>query len=421
MRKLLGRCVAGLLCLPLSSYAAQPLTWMDCVKKAAENNPDLRAAVRAQEASRATYYGSYNGILPQLDLTHSYSDRSGLGSGRSRLWQAEGTASLNVIDFNEWASIRSAAASWRQTQANVRVASSTVLLNLYRAFASLLYAQQEIGVATNIRDLWKTNAQMIDLRYDSGRESKGNALRTQAESLQADMALKQAGRDVQIAKRQLAQALGQENYTSLEVTGSFAGRGGLQESPNMESILDELPAIQAQKAAVDKTKANVSAAKSSLFPTLSLSYSRGFSDTSEFPTTNPSWTFTGLLRYPLFGGGPTQTYYSTVSANRLYEKSLLDLRSLRDQTLTSLENAWSSFVQAQDQVQVQEAFLKSAVQRKQEADTLYQAGLMSFQDWQVITTDYVNFQKSHLAAQQTLLAAEGQWRFTSGEQLGEER
>jgi hypothetical protein len=50
---------------------------------------------------------------------------------------------------------------------------------------------------------------------------------------------------------------------------------------------------------------------------------------------------------------------------------------------------------------------------------MYQSGLMSFQDWELIMTDYVNFQKSYLSAEQNLISAEGQWRFAIGQQLGE--
>jgi outer membrane protein len=216
------------------SAESLPLTWESCVRLAAQHNPDLLSAIQAMEARQARYRGSYNGILPQLSLTNSYLETHPAG-GTSKLWQAQGTASLDVIDVGQWANIRSAAAILRQSQANQWVASSNVLLSLYKAFAALLYSQEETGVATSIRDLWNTNAQMIDLRYDSGRESKGNNMRTAAEDLQAQMALKQAYRDIQVAKRQLAQALGQEDFSVLIVTGTFTMGQAPPTPPNFDS------------------------------------------------------------------------------------------------------------------------------------------------------------------------------------------
>src|SRR5438876_1210564 len=62
------------------------LTWQDCVRLAARGNPDLLSALRAMEASRAQYRGSYNGVLPQLSLSNSYTKNS----SDSKLYQAQG-------------------------------------------------------------------------------------------------------------------------------------------------------------------------------------------------------------------------------------------------------------------------------------------------------------------------------------------
>ena len=181
--------------------------------------------------------------------------------------------------------------------------------------------------------------------------------------------------------------------------------------------MDHLPTVVAQRAVVDQAKASVHAAESSLLPNLSLSYTKGVEGSTEFPSS-PYWTFSGLVNYPLFAGGPTATYYAVSAANRNYEKALQDLRSVRAQARSGLESAWSGFAQAQDQVKVQRAFLSASVQRKQESDIMYQSGLMTFQDWELIMNDYVNFQKSFLVAEQNLISAQGQWQFATGQQLG---
>jgi len=393
-----------------------PLTWQDCVRLAASKNPQLLSAINAQEASRAQYNGSYNGIFPHLSLSNGYSDSKSSGFGESKTWQLQGSASLDVIDLNQWASIQASAASYRLAQANQWIASSNVLLNLYRAFAMLFYTQEEIGVNKSIRDLWDQNAQMISLRYDSGRESKGNNMQTHAQFLQADVALTQAGRDKLVAQEQLAQALGQDDFSILAVTGTWAAAPAPTTPPDLNILVDRLPNILAQLAVVDQYKASLHAAQSSLYPTLSLNYNRGTEGGSEFPSS-PFWTFTGLVSYPLFGGGPTATYYAVSAANKSYAKALEDLHAARLQARTTLESAWSGFAQAEDQVRVQRAFLDSAIQRKQESDIMYQSGLMTFQDWQLIMNDYVNFQKSYLSAEQNLISAEGQWFFATGQQL----
>lgn len=392
------------------------LTWQDCVKLAASNNPTLLSALLSLQADRANYKGSYNGILPQIALSNSYSEGARSRSTVRGSWTAQGTASLSLIDFGEWANIQSALASYEQGKANLRLASSSALLDLYRAFNALLYSQEAIQVNAAILDTWKINAQMVALRYQSGRESKGNNMNTQAQYLQAQTALEQSHRDLRVAQQQLNQSLGRDTFNAFIVTGTWTAATAPPSRPDFDSLLGQIPNVQIQQAAVDQARAGVKSAHSSLWPTLSVNYTRGTTGSTEFPQ-NPFWTFSGAVNYPLFAGGPTATYYTSVAAQRLYDKSRQDLRATRHQALTDLETAWAAYVQAEDAVRVQRAFLDASRQRKEESDVRYQSGLMSFEDWIRVVTDYVNFQTSFLRTEQNLILAEAQWHFAKGDAL----
>src|ERR1017187_6449389 len=111
-----------------------PLAWQDCLRLAAQQNPDLRSAFFAQESSRSAYKGSFNGVLPHLSLSNSYSD----ASSAPKVWTAEGTASLDVINLSAWANIQSASAALKQSQAGLELASANALLSLYKAYTSVL-------------------------------------------------------------------------------------------------------------------------------------------------------------------------------------------------------------------------------------------------------------------------------------------
>ena len=410
--------------------SSAPLSWQDCVRLAARNNPDLLSALQAVESNRAQYKGSWNGVLPHLSLSNSYTDSSSSHSGlltngavgtvstESKLWQLEGVASLDLIDLGQWASIETAAAQLRESQASLKETASNVLLSLYKAFTGVLYAQEEIQVNTHIRDTWRSNAEMISLRYDSGAESKGNKMNTQAQLMQAEMNLLQAGRDVHSAQQQLSQALGLDQFQALVATGAWSTTPVPMPEPDFDQLLVREPPIQLQEAVLDQTRAALKSAHSTIWPTFSLDYAKGTQGGAELPG-DPFWTFTGVVNYPLFGGGLTSTYYASQAARRTYEKAQLDLRAIRNQTRTTLETAWSAFAQAHDQVEVQRAFLDAAQQRKEEYDVLYQSGLQSFEEWILVVQDYVNSQMSFLKAEQNLMLAEAQWRFARGEQLGE--
>ena len=65
------------------------LSWTDCVSVAAKNNPTITSSKYSLQSNRYSYYGSYNGFMPQVSLSHSYSDSSTslLGSNK---WQTSG-------------------------------------------------------------------------------------------------------------------------------------------------------------------------------------------------------------------------------------------------------------------------------------------------------------------------------------------
>ncbi len=425
---LLAFLVAG---VASAEETATPLTWQDCVRLAAQRNPDLLSAQRAMEASHAQYHGSFSAFFPQLSLTNSYTDSSqsgggtvinGVVSGTSRansgLWQAQANTSLSVINPTAWATIRSNSALFDQSQANFRVSATTVLLNLYKSYAGLLYAQEQGHVAQDIYTLWKTNASMIGLRYDSGRESKGNRMRTDADLLQAQSGLAQAGRDLRVAQESLGQVLGEDHFRTLVVTGTWSVAALSPEPPDLDELINREPRILAQSALVRQNRAMLQSSRSTLLPTLSLNYNRGWQGDSEFPTT-PSWVFSGVAALPLFGGGPTAVFYASSAAKRNLEKAELDLRSLRNQVRTDILSAWSAYAQAQEQVQVQKAYLDSGRQRREESDVRYRSGLMSYEEWQLVINDLVNFEKSYLKSEQSLILAEAQWRFARGEELAQ--
>src|SRR5580658_898325 len=123
-----------------------PLTWQACVAMAARHNPTLLAAMETMEQYRSLYKESFNGILPQVNLSNTYTQSSSahvsvgstgsssIISDNSQVWQAGFTASLDLVDFGQYASIETALGQYHQNQANLEVAANNVLLSLYQAF-----------------------------------------------------------------------------------------------------------------------------------------------------------------------------------------------------------------------------------------------------------------------------------------------
>ena len=260
---------------------------------------------------------------------------------------------------------------------------------------------------------------MVTLRYDSGSESKGNMLRAKAQALQATLAVLQAQRDLRTAQRELAQRLGHEEFEDYVASGTL-GAGEAPPLPNdLRPLLLLRPEVLIAEASARQSKVAVSLSESALWPSLSANYSRARGDSVEFPSKRYSWSAGATLSYPLFGGGPTSTWYGVKSSKRALSASQQSLAAARVAGLTALENTWAAYANAVDQVRVQSALLEAARQRNDEADIKYASGLLSYDNWEVIVSDRVSSESQAVSALKSAMDAETAWNRALGRALGE--
>lgn len=419
--------VVGLWCALLAPVFAQSpgtntvLTWSDCVGIAVKNNPDLASSRYALAASQSSYKGSYNGVMPQVSLSNSYNSNSGGGSGTggSDSWQAQASVSMNLFNKSAIQSIKIAQAAQAQQEANLRQSSASLRFNLRKAFAQLLYAQQNIEVSRNIVAMRRDEAQLVNLRYDSGRESKGNMLRANAQLYQAQAELAQSERDLRTAQIALNRQLGRDDFSAITATGTL-DTPAAPDTPTLqteEALMGHRPDVLLQKAVVQGAEASLGQAQSPLWPSLTASYSYSGSGPSELPPLHSGWGLS--LSYPLFGGGPTSAYYAVTTAKNNLERSKQDLRSVRDAAVLDLETSWSGFAGSIDQARVQASLLDAARQRNDEATIRYDSGLMTYDNWEIIVSDRVNQERLAVQSRLNATVAEATWAKALGKQIEE--
>jgi len=178
------------------------------------------------------------------------------------------------------------------------------------------------------------------------------------------------------------------------------------------------PQVEQLRMSRDLSLAGLSSARSTLWPSLSASYSRTASGAGYFPDTL-HWSAGAVVSYPLFGGGITSTYDSVKAARYTLEKAEQDLRSTFNQVRSGIESAWANFADSVDQVQVQDQFLEAVRQRNDESLIRYSSGLMSFEDWELAVADLVKYEKGVIQAERDAVVSEAAWDQASGKLLEE--
>jgi outer membrane protein TolC/MFS family permease len=395
---------------------SKPLTWEQCEALAADSNPDLAASRFSLEASFASFYQSINGVMPQVNLTNSLNEGSVMPVNR---WSAQATASMNLINAVQINNIRAASAATSLNEANLRKASADLRQTLRFAFSHLLFAQESLKVSRLISSLREHDAEMIGLRYNSGTEAKGDKLLADAQTMQARLSIVAAERDVRAAQRELAQRLGRETYEDFVASGTLGAAAPPSRPEDLTPLLLLQPEVLIAEASQRQAKVGVSQAESALWPSLSGNYSRSRTDRVEFPSANYAWGAGLTLSYPLFGAGPTSTWYGTKAAKRSLDASGRSLQSVRVSGLTTLESTWASYADAVDQVQVQQALLAADRQRNDEADVEYASGLLIYANWEQIASSRISEESQVISALKSAMDAETSWNRALGRALGE--
>ena len=402
--------------LPPSSPPAQTLTWNDCVALAALKNPALVSSQYAVQAGRASYLGSFNGVLPSLALANGYASTN---SSRKPGYTAQASAAVNLFNMGQIAAIRSASANYTQTEANLRQTSAALRFNLLQAFAQSYFYEKAVEIARRILAIRKTNAEEVALKYQSGKEYKGNMLNAQAQYLQSQASLGNAIRNLRTARRALDQQLGLDDFSEIATTGTLAAQPPPDFPARMEDFVAARPDVAVQQAVVQSQRAAVASAQSTLWPSLSANYARSRNGGAEFPAGSYGWSAGAILSYPIFGSGPTSTYFAVRSAKNTLEKSQQDMRAVRDAAMVDLETNWAAYANAMDQVRFQEAQLVAARQRNDEAEVRYASGLLSFDNWEVIVGEWVSAEQSAIQARLNAVTAQAAWEKSLGKALGE--
>ncbi len=426
-KKMTLRFLAG--CLFVRSFLsivpmaqAASLTWTDCIQETARKNPDLHAAKASLKSAEYQTKGAVSGFLPQVSgsLNYNYGNNSSSSSSfssttssgsRSSFYSTSLTATENLFSgFQDKAKIKQGKANEEASRANLNAVKSKVSFDLKSAFASLLYAQGSLKLAQEIIHRREENLNLIQLRYENGRENKGSLLLSKAYLQQAKYDALQAKNNMQIAQEQLAKVLGNDEPRDIHVVGNLP----IQNPPDIENIkeLTPLPPDYQQAVAQKKSaKASLTTARSPFFPSLAVTGTMGKQGTDWFPNSS-RWSVGGSLTWPFFSGG--KDYYATKSASANLQATVLNEESVGRQTRTKLEQGLTGFTEAVEKLKTDQSFLEASVVREEIGHNRYENGLLSFEDWDIIENDLIARQKQALQSQRDRIISEANWEQAQG-------
>jgi outer membrane protein TolC len=401
---------------PETEAPATTLTWGDCVRLATENNPDLQSAREQVLNSDAVHMGAYSALYPQISA--SFSDARSYAGANLFAPHSYATAydeqlSLSQLIFDGFATkghIDQAKAQLNLAFAQLDGEKANLSFNLKSSFAQLLYAQKLIKISRDIVDIRESAARLVKLLYEGGSEDRGDMELSQANLAQALYSLDQAVRTRDLSAVQLQVYLGKELPAPVLGEGELV-TDHLPVMPDFDKLARQTPAYDERQAEVGAAAAGLTVAKSGWWPTITAGADVYRSDDA-YPLKNHGWSVGFTATYPLFQGGAT--YYNVKAADASLRQSLDNLRSGTNDAALTLAQMFKGMVDAEDNVRIQELLLQATALRYKISSADYRNGLTTFEDFNLITNDYVSQQQSLLSAKLNAVIAEAGWEEAKG-------
>jgi outer membrane protein TolC len=312
--------------------------------------------------------------------------------------------------FQDSARIEQGAANLAQTEASLAVTKARLSQELKSAFAGLQFAQDNVTLTDKIVQRLAENLRLVELRFEGGRENKGSLLLTQATLAQARYENLQARQTLASAQAQLARVLGRGEPAGLQVIGGVPVTPP-ETAPDFPQLVQQIPELLQARAQERSAVADVTLARSGFYPSVDVTGS--VAREGEDWTPDSDRRTVGLnLSVPLFSGG--RDYYTTKSAAASLEAASSSRDNVERQLLVRLKQAYASYVESEEKLKVDRAFLEAAILRAEIARSRYNNGLMSFEDWDRIENDLIQRQKTVLQSQRDRVTAEAAWEQAQG-------
>ncbi len=408
-----------LLLFPFGVSAEEELTWQDCVKEAKIHHPDLVSASERIKELTADKTITQSTVAPQITAEVSGRRSKATSGGGADNYSYSVTGRQLLFDgFKTANQIRAASENIRASEYNYAATSANVRLALRIAFVELLRAQELVAITEEIASRRKQNLELVQMRYNAGREHKGSLLTSRAELAKAELEVIEAKRNLSIAQRELLTQLGRTEFQPIKAKGTLSFSQEGWEKPNLEKIINRHPSLKEVAARKEATRFALKSAQAEFFPEAYFSLSVGRSGSDLFPDEE-EWMFGISFSLPLFEGGSRRAKISKTQAQ--LNQVLAEELSTHNTLLSTLEEAWTELQNAIDNVAVQQKFLEAAQERAKIANAQYSTGLISFDNWTIIEDNLANVKKSFLNAQTDVLLAEARWAYAKGERLEDDQ
>lgn len=371
-------------------------------------SPSLRAAREAVSAADSRCAVARAAARAEVSLDAA----GGLAGGRDD-WADVGPAGmLNLKARRNVYSGGAAPARIRQSEADLAAARARLDraeadagYDLLNAYADVLFAQERVPLAGSVASRRETNAALVLLRYEAGRENRGVLEAANAALQEARMESRNASGDARRARQSLALLLGRPRVPEARIT-DLPELPDLPSEPDLAAVAERTPEFRAllqRAASVHAGNQVLAGSRSPSVDAVGI-----LSPHSESWSSQDRQWFIGLVfAYPLYQGGRESAEDAAARASAAEVRARIDAE--RNSLVLALGKALGDARRAFDRIESAAASVRAAELRSDIAAAEYAAGLLSFTSWDTVENERVRRREEFLGARREVLLARGRW------------
>ncbi|MEW6593308.1 MAG: TolC family protein [Thermodesulfobacteriota bacterium] len=343
--------------------AAEPLTLAEALATAGRNHPQIEEAAAALSAAQARIGQARANYWPQVNLAADWSkgDTYLTALGAIRETEFSSTAVVvrqNIYDFGRTAGSAAAARGAREAaDEGLALTRQDVAFRLKAAWFLALAAEQQVGASRQTLAAREKLARQAAEFFAQGIRSRVEVARTESALFAGKSLLIRAENNREIARLELAQAMGMESLGDRPLAASETAAAGVPAdvAALREEALAARKELKRLAALKESATGSLHSAWSGHLPTLSGIASYGDAGQSALPE-GEVWTVGVSVSLPVFSGFATQAQVREASA--ALEGISAQQRSLRIQVVKEVESAWLGVREAEARL---EASSKEAI------------------------------------------------------------
>jgi multidrug efflux system outer membrane protein len=384
------------------------------IATALEHNRDLRIAVARVEEARAQAGLARADRLPQIDLAAQRAASltpADLSATNRQLNTQRYDVNLGVSAFelDFWGRVKSldeaARANFLASEYAQKSFRLALVADVASAYFSAIELQERVALAAATLASRGESRRLIAARRDVG-------LAGDLDVLAAEAATQTTRAELANLTRQAAAA---ENALRLLVGSSPTLPSGrmLEQQDLLAQVPVGLPAevllrrpdVLAAEQRLQAANANVGAARAAFLPRILLTAALGTASRSLsglFDAGSGAWSFTPVLRYPLFDGGRSAGNSDIAEARK--SVAVADYEKALQQGFREIADLLAAREQYAEQLAAQEAAMKAQGERQRIVEARHNAGLSSYLELLDAQRDYFAAQQSALAIRRLQLA-----------------